>query len=54
MDIGRKKGSVKASPMIGTPNTDGGASDDDYVYDVFYHRPQTLAQWNSAANVATV
>ncbi|PPR07116.1 hypothetical protein CVT24_010952 [Panaeolus cyanescens] len=55
-DIGPKNGSIKpgASPMIGTPNADEGASDDDYVYDVFYHRPQTLAGWNNAINVATV
>ncbi|KAG6909269.1 hypothetical protein DXG01_001331 [Tephrocybe rancida] len=27
---------------------------DDYVWDVFYHRPATLSEWNEAANVATL
>lgn len=30
------------------------ASDDDYVWDVFYHRPATLTEWNAVANVGTV
>lgn len=29
-------------------------SSDDYVWDVFYHRPATLSEWNAAANVGTV
>jgi len=27
---------------------------DDYVWDVFYHRPATLSEWNEAANVGTL
>ncbi|KAF8073646.1 hypothetical protein FPV67DRAFT_1666409 [Lyophyllum atratum] len=27
---------------------------DDYVWDVFYHRPATLSEWNAAANVGTL
>lgn len=27
---------------------------DDYVWDVFYHRPATLSEWNEAANIATL
>lgn len=30
------------------------ASDNDYVWDVFYHRPATLTEWNAVANVGTV
>ncbi|KAF7297734.1 Iwr1 domain-containing protein [Mycena kentingensis (nom. inval.)] len=31
------------------------SSVDDYVWDVFYHRPTTLSEWNAAAaNVATL
>lgn len=31
------------------------AGEDDYVWDVFYHRPATLSEWNAvAANVGTV
>ncbi|KAJ6557216.1 hypothetical protein DFH09DRAFT_540359 [Mycena vulgaris] len=29
-------------------------STDDYVWDVFYHRPATLTEWNEAANVGTL
>jgi len=29
-------------------------SSDDYVWDVFYHRPTTLSEWNAAANVGTL
>ncbi|KAG6900395.1 hypothetical protein C0993_011383 [Termitomyces sp. T159_Od127] len=29
-------------------------TNDDYVWDVFYHRPATLSEWNEAANVATL
>ncbi|KAF8909012.1 hypothetical protein CPB84DRAFT_1813251 [Gymnopilus junonius] len=28
--------------------------DNDYVWDVFYHRPATLSEWNEVANVGTV
>lgn len=27
---------------------------DDYVWDVFYHRPVTLSEWNEAAHVGTL
>lgn len=27
---------------------------DDYVWDVFYHRPATLSEWNEAANIGTL
>ncbi|KAJ7164699.1 hypothetical protein C8R43DRAFT_988057, partial [Mycena crocata] len=30
------------------------SSVDDYVWDVFYHRPATLTEWNEAANVGTL
>ncbi|KAF4617307.1 hypothetical protein D9613_006005 [Agrocybe pediades] len=30
------------------------STDDDYVWDVFYHRPATLSEWNAVANVGTV
>ncbi|KAF8967109.1 hypothetical protein BDZ97DRAFT_566928 [Flammula alnicola] len=30
------------------------SNDDDYVWDVFYHRPATLSEWNEVANVGTV
>jgi len=30
------------------------SSTDDYVWDVFYHRPATLSEWNEAANVGTL
>jgi len=30
------------------------STDDDYVWDVFYHRPATLSEWNVVANVGTV
>ncbi|KAJ7043837.1 hypothetical protein C8F04DRAFT_1250469 [Mycena alexandri] len=29
-------------------------STDDYVWDIFYHRPATLSEWNEAANVGTL
>lgn len=31
-----------------------GKSDDDYVWDVFYHRPANLSEWNAVANVGTL
>ncbi|KAF8654619.1 hypothetical protein AX16_003530 [Volvariella volvacea WC 439] len=32
----------------------GSDSEDDYVWDVFYHRPATLTEWNAAANVGMI
>lgn len=40
----------KPSGVMGQPFT----SDGDYVWDVFYHRPATLSEWNEAANVGTL
>lgn len=31
-----------------------GVASEDYVWDVFYHRPLTLSEWNEAANVGTL
>ena len=40
----------KSSGVLGErPSSDG-----DYVWDVFYHRPATLSEWNEAANVGTL
>jgi len=30
------------------------SGDGDYVWDVFYHRPATLTEWNEIANVGTL
>ncbi|EDR13317.1 uncharacterized protein LACBIDRAFT_309045 [Laccaria bicolor S238N-H82] len=30
------------------------SSEGDYVWDVFYHRPATLSEWNEVANVGTL
>lgn len=35
-------------------NVPSSSSGDDYVWDVFYHRPATLSEWNDVANVGTV
>jgi hypothetical protein len=40
----------KPSGVMGQPFI----SDGDYVWDVFYHRPATLSEWNQAANVGTL
>lgn len=37
-----------ATPPLSTSQSD------DYVWDVFYHRPATLSEWNAAANVGTL
>jgi hypothetical protein len=37
----------------GTSRTSGVAAD-DYVWDVFYRRPATVAEWNGNGNVATL
>ena len=37
------------------PVVESGADNpDDYVWDVFYHRPATLSEWNEVANIATL
>ena len=30
------------------------SSEGDYVWDVFYHRPATLSEWNEVANIGTL
>ena len=32
----------------------GDVDDSDYVWDVFYHRPTTLSEWNQVANIGTL
>ena len=44
----------KPSGVIGQPTSLQSALDGDYVWDVFYHRPATLSEWNEAANVGTL
>lgn len=44
----------KPSGVIGQPTLPQSALDGDYVWDVFYHRPATLSEWNEAANVGTL
>ncbi|KAG6865505.1 hypothetical protein C0991_001935 [Blastosporella zonata] len=46
---------LEPTPAKGTPfSGDVNMQIDDYVWDVFYHRPATLSEWNEAANVATL
>lgn len=40
--------SSSPAPIPSSSRSDPG----DYVWDVFYHRPATLSEWNEAANVA--
>ena len=42
--------------MYGSAGADmpSSSSGDDYVWDVFYHRPATLSEWNDVANIGTV
>jgi len=44
----------KPSDVIGQHTSPQSALDGDYVWDVFYHRPATLSEWNEAANVGTL
>ena len=44
----------KPSGVTGQPTLPPSTSDGDYVWDVFYHRPATLSEWNEAANVGTL
>lgn len=40
---------------VAPPNGTGSSiKSDDYVWDVFYHRPATLSEWNDAANIGTL
>ena len=57
IDIGSATNSQspkKPSALIGQPTSLPSDSDADYVWDVFYHRPATLTEWNAAANVGTL
>ncbi|KAF8916968.1 hypothetical protein CPB85DRAFT_1286963, partial [Mucidula mucida] len=46
---------LKAYLSVSEPTLDPAIEkDDDYVWDVFYHRPSTLSEWNSAATVGTL
>jgi len=40
--------SASANDSIMKPPT---SADDDYVWDIFYHRPTTLSEWNDLANI---
>ncbi|KAF8798860.1 hypothetical protein BYT27DRAFT_7202578 [Phlegmacium glaucopus] len=57
IDVGSEANSrvlKKPSGVIGQPTLPASTSDGDYVWDVFYHRPATLSEWNEAANVGTL
>jgi len=58
IDIGSETDSPalkKPSGVIVQPILPQSALEDgDYVWDVFYHRPATLSEWNEAANVGTL
>ena len=40
--------------LVNEPNLAATVDEDDYVWDVFYHRPASLSEWNSAATVGTL
>ncbi|KAF8208600.1 hypothetical protein K438DRAFT_1812540 [Mycena galopus ATCC 62051] len=46
--------SASTSSIAETLPPSESVSTDDYVWDVFYHRPATLTEWNEAANVGTL
>ena len=57
MDTGSETNSrvlKKPSTVMGQPTLPPSTSDGDYVWDVFYHRPATLSEWNEVANVGTL
>lgn len=41
-------------PSEKASSSETGVASEDYVWDVFYHRPLTLSEWNEASNVATL
>ncbi|KAF8158231.1 hypothetical protein B0H34DRAFT_674684 [Crassisporium funariophilum] len=51
-----------SAPVLKKPSNVGSSrtvppattAEGDYVWDVFYHRPATLSEWNEAANVGTL
>ncbi|KAJ6584666.1 hypothetical protein B0H19DRAFT_1318809 [Mycena capillaripes] len=51
-DISASASSSSVQESLPTPESS--SSTDDYVWDVFYHRPATLTEWNEAANVGTL
>jgi len=44
----------EANMTMGRPAAASMSSSNDYVWDVFYHRPATLSEWNEVANVGTL
>ncbi|KAH6911441.1 hypothetical protein BKA70DRAFT_1370631 [Coprinopsis sp. MPI-PUGE-AT-0042] len=51
VNISHKQGGPSLDTVMKSPGTE----ESDYVWDVFYHRPVTLAEWNEmAANIATL
>ncbi|KAJ6466386.1 hypothetical protein C8R45DRAFT_839220 [Mycena sanguinolenta] len=47
--------STSTSSVVETlPPSESSSASEDYVWDVFYHRPATLTEWNEAANVGTL
>ncbi|KAF8237136.1 hypothetical protein L208DRAFT_1431751 [Tricholoma matsutake] len=44
----------EAHLAMGKPAPASTSTSNDYVWDVFYHRPATLSEWNEAANVGTL
>ncbi|KAH9480560.1 hypothetical protein JR316_0007160 [Psilocybe cubensis] len=45
---------LTSSKLNETKSNSQTSSDDDYVWDVFYHRPATLSEWNEVSNIASV
>ncbi|KAJ7163253.1 hypothetical protein C8R46DRAFT_1078736, partial [Mycena filopes] len=43
-----------SAPSAAESSSTETSSTDDYVWDIFYHRPATLSEWNEAANVGTL
>ncbi|KAJ7366552.1 hypothetical protein DFH08DRAFT_909780 [Mycena albidolilacea] len=50
-DISTSSSASSVSETFPPPES---SATDDYVWDVFYHRPATLTEWNEAANVGTL
>lgn len=52
--------SPPGSPYVGNavelsmPIPESQAQREDYVWDVFYHRPMNLSEWNAVANIGTL
>lgn len=56
--VGSQSFEVHDMTPPGTPSTEDSsaskAEDDDYVWDVFYHKPTKLSEWNAIANIGTL